>query len=75
MCEKLLENSIRTEVMHEMLVDHLKDELCKATHNSQDKCYLEVEAAKNNIDKDFYLDSKEEHFKGRENIRKREIFY
>ena len=31
MCEKLQEDSSHTEVMHETLVENLKDELCRVT--------------------------------------------
>ena len=72
MYEKLQEDSAYTEVTHETLVDNLKDELCRVTCNSQDEHYLEVEDVKKNIDKEFYLDVKEEHFEGREKISERE---
>ena len=62
MCEKSQEDSVCTEVIHEVLVDNLKDELCRATRNSQDECCLEVEDTKNKIDKEFYLDIREECF-------------
>ena len=54
-----------------MLVEDLKDELCRVMCNSQEECYLEVEDIKNNIGKEFYLEIKEEYFEGREKIRKR----
>ena len=75
MHEKLQEDDVCTEAIHEMLVDNLKQELCRVTPNSQDECYLEVEDIKNNIDKEFYLDIKEEHFEGREKVCKREDAY
>ena len=46
MHEKLKEDSICTEVVHEMLVNNLKDELCRAMHDSPDEHYLEVEDVK-----------------------------
>ena len=46
------------------------------THNEYGfRVYLEVEDIKKKIDKEFYLDIKEEYFEGREKIRKREDFY
>ena len=60
--------------MHEELIDNLKDELCRVTCNSQDECYLEVDGTKNKIDKEFYLDIREEFFEGREkNVGVKEI--
>ena len=46
------------------------------THNEYGfRVYLEVEDIKKKIDKEFYLDIKEEYFEGREKIRKREDVY
>ena len=74
MCEKLQEDSIFIRVTHEELVDNLKNELCRSTHNSRDECYLEPEDKKNKIDKEFYLDTREECFEGREkNVEVKEI--
>ena len=58
------EDSVYTEVMCETLVDNLKDEICRVTHNSRDENYLEVEDVKKNIEKEFYLDVREEYFEG-----------
>ena len=55
MHEKLQEDSVHTEVMHETLVDNLKDDLCRATRNSQDEHCLEVEDTKKNIDTFFWI--------------------
>ena len=40
--EKLKEDCVYTELMHGMLVDNLKYELCRAMCNSKYDCYLEV---------------------------------
>ena len=53
MHEKLKEDSFCTEVMHETLVDNLKDEICRATFNSKDECCLEVGDAMKIIEKRF----------------------
>ena len=68
--EKLKEDSVYTKVMYEMLVDNLKDELFRVMHNCKDDYYLEVEDIMKNIDKEFYLDVKEEYFEGLEKIVK-----
>ena len=41
-CEKLKEDSARTEAMHEVLVGNLKDELCRVARNCEDYRYLEA---------------------------------
>ena len=46
------------EVTYEMLVDELKEELCRVTHNSQDECCLEVEDAKKQIEEEFDMEDK-----------------
>ena len=63
MYDKLQEDSVFTEFMHEELVDNLKDELCRVMCNGQDEHYLEVEDIKNKIDKELYLDIREEDLK------------
>ena len=50
-CEKLKENSTHMEVTCEMLVDELKEELYRATCNSQEECYLKVNDVQKQIEK------------------------
>ena len=56
MYENLQKDSINTEVRCEMLVENMKDELCRVIHDNEDECYLEVENTMENIEKEFYLD-------------------
>ena len=49
--EEIKEDSVCTEVTCKMLVDNLKDELCRITCNSRDENCLEVEDTKKNIEK------------------------
>ena len=39
----VLKDSVHTEVRHEVLVDSLKEELCRAMHSCEDENCLEVE--------------------------------
>ena len=66
MYEKLQKDSVHTEVRCEVLVDNSKDELCSFMCNSQEECYLDIDEIKNKIDKDFFLDIREEYFEGSE---------
>ena len=70
MYEKLKEDSVYTKVMCETLVDNLKDEICRVMCNSKNDYYLKVEDIMKNIEKEFYLDVREENFEGREKIVK-----
>ena len=62
MHEKLKVDSTHTEVTCKKLVNNLKDELFRVTHNSEDECCLEVEDANKNTEKEFCLDVREGHF-------------
>ena len=64
MHEKLKEDSIYAEETCEVLVENLKDEHCRATHNRKDGHCLEVEDSMKNVEKEFYFDVREENFKG-----------
>ena len=68
MHEKLKEDSTHSEVMCETLVEKLKDEFCRAMCNSKDEHYSEFEDTMKNIEKEFYLDVREEYFEGLEQI-------
>ena len=62
------------EVMCTMLVDKLKEELCRVTCNSQDDCYLEVTDMQKQIEREFDVEDREEFYEGREKfIQVREI--
>ena len=51
MRKKLKEDRVCAEAMHDVLVDNLKDDLCRVTHNSKDEVYLAVEDTMKNIEK------------------------
>ena len=68
MHKKIKEDSACAEAMHKTLMDNLKEELCRVTHNSKDECYLEVEDTMKNIELEFYVDVREDGFEGREKI-------
>ena len=68
MCENLQKDSIYTEVRHETLLENLKDELFRVMHDNEDEDCLEVEDTMKNIEKEFYLDVREEYFEGRKKI-------
>ena len=68
MCENLQKDSVCTKVRHEALVESLKEELCRAMHNCEDEHHLEVEVMMKNVEKEFYLDFREELFEGRKKV-------
>ena len=63
MYEELQEESAHVEVEYELLVDELKDELCRIRHESQVECYLDVDEIRYEIDKEFVEDIREVHVK------------
>ena len=68
MCENLKEDIVCAKSMRETLVDNLKDELCRTTHNSKDECHLELEDIMKNVEKENYWDVREGCFERREKI-------
>ena len=71
---KVQQNSNHMEAMCEMLVDELKEELCRVTCNSQDECFLEVEDTQKQIEEEFDVEDRDEFYEGLERfIQVREI--
>lgn len=66
MCEISQEDSVCIEAWYKVFADKLKEALCRIRLESQDECQLEVKEIKNEIDKEFVLDAREEYFEGRE---------
>ena len=71
MCEKLKEDSICTEAIHEVLVENLKDELCRVVRNSKDECCLEAEDTKKTIEKTFIWTLEKNVLKDERRLQKR----
>ena len=53
---------MNVEIRHDALVEQLKEELCGVIFMHQEEEYLEVEEMKKEIDKEFALDIRDEHF-------------
>ena len=53
-----------------MLVDELKEELCRAISLHEDEECLEVVDTRKGIDEEFVLDIRNDHFNGSEEIEK-----
>ena len=53
---------MRAEARHEILVEQLKDKSCEVRFEIQEESCFEVEDIDDDINEDFKLDVKEEHF-------------
>ena len=73
MYENFQEDSTYVEVQYELLVDELKDELCRSRYESQDEHYLDVEEIRNEIDRECFEDIREEYFTRETNAKLKEI--
>ena len=60
--DSLQKKSIRVDLRHEVLVEQLKDELCKVAHEKQEEACFEVEDTENKINEKFKLDDRKEYF-------------
>ena len=73
-CEKLKVHIAYVEVVHGMLVDEPKEEICRATRNSQDECCLEVDDTQKQVEEEFDMEDRDEFCEGREKfIQVREV--
>ena len=65
--ENSQEKSTHIEATHETLVSELKDELCRATCDSPEEHYLEVDDTQKQTEEEFEMEDTEEFHEGREN--------
>ena len=67
-------NSRHVEAMCEILVSELKDELCRALHNSQEEECFEVDEIRKQVEEAFEMDDAEEFYEERDkHIQVKEI--
>ena len=63
---------MRVEVRCEELVEKLKKKLCSVIHMNQEEACLEVKDIREEIDDEFALDVRDEHFEGIEEDKESE---